>query len=203
MWRSRRNPLVLSLALVLLLVAVVAASASVATADEPVVVGELPAVPILKEPAAQGAAWTQVRKFKNHSPLVRIVSFKGCERDGLEGFTCTFSGRGSLRPEASACHLTVVVTGLGSDLKSVLHPSCQANPSHFLTTKRASAAIQSAAEGLSHHKVTGTIERVGSVELLAAVVWHPASGKCEATFIARLTGPAEELVVTHTAPACR
>jgi hypothetical protein len=203
MWRSRRNPLVLSLALVLLLVVAVASSASVAGADEPVVVGELPAVPILKEPAAQGAAWTQVRKFKNHSPLVRIVSFKGCERGGLEKFTCTFSGRGSLRPGASACHLTVVVTGLASDLKSVLHPSCRANPAHFLTLKRASAAIQSAAEELSHHKVTGTIERVGSVELLATVVWHGASGKCEANFIARLTGPTEELVVTHTAPACR
>jgi hypothetical protein len=203
MWRSHRNPLVLSLALVLLLVAVVASSASVAGADEPVVVGELPAIPMLKEPAAQGAAWTQVRKFKNHSPLVRIVSFKGCERNGLEQFTCGFSGRGSLQPGASACHLTVVVTGLGSDLKSVLTPSCRANPAHFLTLKRASAAIQSAAEELSHHKVSGTIERVGSVELLAAVVWHRASGKCEANFIARLTAPAEELVVTHTPPACR
>jgi hypothetical protein len=203
MWRSRRNPFVLSLALVLLLVAAVASSVAVAGADEPVVVGELPTVPILKEPAAQGAAWTQVRKFRHHSPLVRIVTFKGCERDGLEAFTCTFSGRGSLQPGASACRLTVVVTGLGSDPKSVLHPACRANPSHFLTIKRASAAIESAAEELSHHKVTGTIERVGSVELLATVVWHRASGRCEATFIARLTGPTEELVVTHTAPACR
>jgi hypothetical protein len=203
MWRSRRNPIVLSLALVISLLAVAAPGAAAAGPDEPVVIGPVPAVPILKEPAAQGAAWNQVRAFRDRSPLVRVVSFGGCERDGLKAFTCTFTGRGSLRPGASACRLTVVVSGLASDLKSVLHPSCRADPAHFLTQARASAAIESAAEELSHHKVTGTIERVGSVELLAAVVWHRPSGKCEANFIARLAGPTEELIVTHTPPRCR
>jgi hypothetical protein len=203
MWRSRRNPIVLSLALVILLIAVVVPSASAAGPDEPVVIGPTPAVPILKEPAAQGAAWTQVRAFRDHSPLVRIVSFKGCERDGLKAFTCNFTGRGSLQPGASACRLTVVVSGLASNLTSKLRPSCRADPAYFLTQTRASAAIESAAEGLAHHKVTGTIERVGSVELLAEVKWHRPSGRCEAKFIARLTGPAEELVVTHTPPVCR
>jgi hypothetical protein len=202
MWRSRRNPIVLSLALVLLLLAVVAPGAS-AAGDEPVVIGPLPAVPILKEPAAQGAAWTQVRAFRNHSPLVRVVSFHGCERDGLRAFTCNFTGRGSLQPGASACRMTVTVSGLASNLKSKLHSGCRANPAHFLTVKRGRAAIKAAVEELYETEAdVGALKRFGSAELLATVAWRPASGNCEARFIVRLAEDSDELRVTHTAPSC-
>lgn len=204
MWRSRRNPLVLSLALVLLLVVAVASSAPVAGADEPVVVGELPTVPILKESTAKGAAWGQVRQFKKHSPLAAIIAFKACERNGLKEFTCTFQTRAGVQPGAAACRLTVVVSGLAADLKTELDPSCRADPNHFLTTKRAKGAVKSAAEEEGHEELEfGKAERLGAVEILVPVTWHPASGKCEAHFLVRLSEVTEELRVTHTPPACR